>query len=149
MRVFSIRVSYKRAMPKPTHSSQNNAVRTDSSELLRSLSRKFKKVTGANRNSCQPAQINEALGWKGYFFDGDQPFSDPVEHQIVQSTLRLPGRKAVSSIVTQKRRTGRLCEIAPGAFESVGSGGESIGGRLSDIAARLEIRRRSNLLRRP
>ena len=66
-------------MPKATQSSENNAVRTlDSGELLRSPSRNFKNVTGANRNSRQLTEINEAFERKECFFDVDQPLSDLI-----------------------------------------------------------------------
>jgi hypothetical protein len=78
--VFSISDSYKRAMPKATQSPENNAVRTGSPppELLRSPSRNFKNVTGANRNSRQLTEIDEALERNECFFDTDQPLSDLI-----------------------------------------------------------------------
>ena len=57
---------------------KNVSHRLDASELLRSLSRKFKKVTAANRNGRQLTEINEALERKGFFFDVDQPLSDLI-----------------------------------------------------------------------
>src|SRR5947199_5776332 len=95
-------------MPKATQSSENNAVRTlDSGELLRSPSRNFKNVTGANRNSRQLTEINEALERKESFFDVDQPLSDLIQHEIVQCAMRLPGHESVGGIVTQERWTGQ------------------------------------------
>jgi hypothetical protein len=46
--------------------------------LLRSVSRKFKNVTGANRNSRQLTEIDEALEGKVFLFDVDQSLSDLI-----------------------------------------------------------------------
>jgi hypothetical protein len=67
-------------MPKATQSPENNAVRTGSPPLNCSalLPRNFKNVTGANRNSRQLTEIDEALERNECFFDTDQPLSDLI-----------------------------------------------------------------------
>src|SRR4029450_4713677 len=98
-RVLHQRLIYTRdAEADPVVAKQRCAHRCNSREFLRSLSRKLKNVTRANRNHRQSTEINEALEWTGYFFDDEQPFSDLVEHKIVQRPLRLPGNEVVSGV---------------------------------------------------
>jgi hypothetical protein len=87
---------------------QRSANRHLSSELPRSVPRKFKNLIGADRNLFQLAQINEPFIWNKSFFDSDEPPSDLIKHEIVKSAVRLPGDEPMSGIVTQKRRTSQM-----------------------------------------
>src|SRR6266480_6430201 len=78
-RVFHQRlVETRDAKGDPVFGKQRSSHGLDSGELLRSPSRNFKNVTGANRNSRQLTEINEALERKECFFDVDQPLSDLI-----------------------------------------------------------------------
>ena len=78
-RVFHQRlVEIRDAKGDPVVGKQRSSHGLDSGELLRSLSRKFKNVTAANRNSRQLTEVNEALERKECFFDVDQPLSDLI-----------------------------------------------------------------------
>jgi len=92
------------AKTNPIFAKQSRLHRRDPGELLRSLPRKFKNMTGANCHFRQSTQINESLQRRGRFVDGTQPFSNLVQQTIIQYALWLPGNQIMSGILPQVSR---------------------------------------------